>query len=61
MIEFKKISKLYCGKLVFDSLNLTLAPGSRTAIMGPSGCGKTTALMMLASLEVPDGGEIVGL
>lgn len=61
MIEFKNIKKLYGGKLVFDSLNLSLTPGSRTAIMGPSGCGKTTALMMLASLEVPDGGEIVGL
>ena len=61
MIEFKNIKKLYGGKPVFDSMNLSLAPGSRTAVMGPSGCGKTTALMMLASLEVPDGGEITGL
>ncbi len=61
MIKLENISKLYGGKPVFDSLNLTLEPGSRTAIMGPSGCGKTTALMMLASLESPDGGEITGL
>lgn len=61
MIKFENISKQYGGKLVFDSLNLTLEPGSRTAIMGPSGCGKTTALMMLAGLETQDGGKITGL
>lgn len=61
MIRFENVSKVFGGKLIFDSLNLTLAPGSRTAIMGPSGCGKTTALMMLAGLEVQDGGNISGL
>ena len=61
MIKLENVSKLYGGKPVFDSLNLTLAHGDRVAIMGPSGCGKTTALMMLAGLEVQDGGNISGL
>ena len=61
MIKYENVSKTFGGKLVFDSLELTLAPGSRTAIMGPSGCGKTTALMMLAGLETQDGGVIRGL
>ena len=61
MIKFENVSKSYGGKLIFDSLNLTLAPGSRTAIMGPSGCGKTTALMMLSGLEAQNGGKITGL
>ena len=61
MIKFENVSKMYGGKLIFDSLNLTLEPGSRTAIMGPSGCGKTTALMILAGLETQDGGDITGV
>ena len=61
MIKFVNVSKMYGGKLIFDSLNLTLEPGSRTAIMGPSGCGKTTALMILAGLETQDGGDITGV
>ncbi|MCS4270044.1 ABC-type Fe3+/spermidine/putrescine transport system ATPase subunit [Raoultella sp. BIGb0132] len=44
---------------MLDNLNLTVAPGSRTAIVGPSGSGKTTMLRILAGFETPDTGRIV--
>jgi iron(III) transport system ATP-binding protein len=59
MLELTSISKSFADALVLDNLNLTVAPGSRTAIVGPSGSGKTTLLRILAGFETPDAGRIV--
>jgi ABC-type Fe3+/spermidine/putrescine transport system ATPase subunit len=59
MLELTSISKSFADALVLDDLNLTVAPGSRTAIVGPSGSGKTTLLRILAGFETPDAGRIV--
>ena len=59
MLELSSISKSFADALVLDNLNLTVAPGSRTAIVGPSGSGKTTLLRILAGFETPDHGRIV--
>src|SRR4051812_5964849 len=50
----------YAGLPVIDSIDLTLQPGGRLAVVGPSGCGKSTLLSLLAGLERPDAGEITG-
>ena len=39
--------------------NLTLATGSRTAVMGPSGGGKSTLLSAIAGFLAPEGGHIL--
>ncbi|MXQ08333.1 ATP-binding cassette domain-containing protein [Alphaproteobacteria bacterium GH1-50] len=39
--------------------DLSLAPGSRTAIIGPSGGGKSTLLSLIAGFEMPDAGRIL--
>lgn len=59
MLELTSLSKSFADALVLDNLNLTVAPGSRTAIVGPSGSGKTTLLRILAGFETPDTGRIV--
>ena len=59
MLELTAISKSFADAQVLDSLNLSVAPGSRTAIVGPSGSGKTTLLRILAGFETPDTGRIV--
>lgn len=59
MLELSSISKSFAGERVLDGLHLTVAAGSRTAIVGPSGSGKTTLLRILAGFETPDSGRII--
>lgn len=42
-----------------DALDLTLEPGSFTALLGPSGCGKSTTLSMVAGLLAPTSGDVL--
>lgn len=44
---------------VLEATDLTLEPGSVTALVGPSGCGKSTLLRIIAGLEDPDAGGSV--
>ena len=39
-------------------MDLTAAPGEVTALVGPNGAGKTTLLLVLATLLVPDAGQV---
>jgi iron(III) transport system ATP-binding protein len=43
---------------VLTDLNLTVPPGSLTAILGSSGSGKTTLLRLLAGFDRPDRGSV---
>lgn len=55
------IWKTYGETTVLSDFSLTLAPGSRWALMAPSGTGKTTLLRLLLGLERPDRGQILGV
>jgi len=39
-------------------ISLHAAPGEVTALVGPNGAGKTTLMLVLATLLVPDGGQV---
>jgi lipoprotein-releasing system ATP-binding protein len=43
---------------VLQSVDLAVRDGQFVAIIGPSGCGKSTLLHLLATLDVPDAGEV---
>ncbi|WZO97833.1 ATP-binding cassette domain-containing protein [Isosphaeraceae bacterium EP7] len=59
MIELRRISKSYNGKVVLPPLDLTFATGKTTVLIGPSGCGKSTILRTIIGLVVPDEGTVV--
>ncbi len=46
------------GRVLFEGLDLTLAPGEFVAVMGESGVGKSTLLNLIAGLDQPDSGEV---
>ena len=46
---------------VLHRVHLPLPERGGVCLTGPSGCGKTTALRLLAGLEQPDEGRIVGM
>ena len=57
-VEMTNICKSFGEKVVLKDFNMTLEPGSKTAIMGPSGKGKTTIARIIAGLETPDSGTV---
>jgi ABC-2 type transport system ATP-binding protein len=57
-IEVQGVRRAFGDVLAVDSISLTAEPGEVTALIGPNGSGKTTLLLMLATLLVPDQGQI---
>lgn len=58
LVEATQIAKGHGGKTLFESLDLTLSPGSRVGLLGRNGCGKTTLIRTLFGKEKPDRGEV---
>ena len=46
------------ARLLLRDINLSLAPGTTTAVLGRSGSGKTTLLRMVNALLLPTSGEV---
>jgi iron(III) transport system ATP-binding protein len=57
-LEISGLHKRYGTVAALAGVDLSVASGSRTAIVGPSGCGKTTLLRLIAGFEAPDQGRI---
>lgn len=48
----------YGHRTLFDSLDLTVAPGDVVGVVGANGAGKTTLLKLLAGMDQPQAGTI---
>ncbi|WP_022668034.1 ABC transporter ATP-binding protein [Desulfospira joergensenii] len=64
-IELQKITKTYTDPqkgehVVLRDIAFSIEPGDFIVILGESGCGKTTLLNLLAGLEQPTSGTILG-
>ncbi|MBU2768599.1 ABC transporter ATP-binding protein [Acidithiobacillus ferrivorans] len=61
-LRFSQVSKSFArGKnrvSALSNLDLSLPPGSITALLGPDGAGKTTLLRLATGLLIPDSGEV---
>lgn len=61
MLQLKKVSKIYEGKVAYRALtdiDLDVESGEFVAIMGPSGSGKTTLLNIISTIDSPTTGEV---
>ncbi len=59
MMEARKVSKSFNGKMVLNQMSLTVARGETLVIIGRSGCGKSVFLKHLIGLMQPDSGSIM--
>jgi linearmycin/streptolysin S transport system ATP-binding protein len=58
IIELKKVVKRFGGRVAVDCVDLSVQDGEIFGLLGPNGAGKTTIISLLATLLVPDDGEI---
>ena len=57
-IEFKNVDFGYTENLLFEKVNLKVAPGEQVAIVGRTGAGKTTLVNLLMRFYEISGGKI---
>ena len=57
-ISLRNIAKHFGREVVFQNVDLTLASGSRTAILGPNGSGKSTLLQTIGGALILTDGTI---
>lgn len=55
-IDVKGLTKIYDGKTVVDSVDLSVKKGRICGFLGPNGSGKTTTIRMLCGLLSADSG-----
>ncbi|WP_330300169.1 amino acid ABC transporter ATP-binding protein [Streptomyces sp. NBC_00503] len=66
-VEVRGVHKWFGAQQVLDGVDLTVRPGSVTAVLGRSGSGKSTLLRVINHLEKPEaghvsvGGELIGV
>jgi ABC-2 type transport system ATP-binding protein len=58
MIEVKRLTKRYGGKVAVNDLSFAVEPGKVTGFLGPNGAGKTTTMRCILGLDYPDAGTI---
>ena len=58
MYQITGLTKKFGGKVILNSISLSVESHKTTVIIGPSGSGKTTLLRCMNLLEIPDSGRL---
>ncbi|TJV69775.1 MAG: ATP-binding cassette domain-containing protein [Mesorhizobium sp.] len=54
LIETKRLSKSFAGRVVLDQVDLRVRAGEIYGLIGPNGAGKSTLIKMLTMLLPPN-------
>src|SRR3990172_7544646 len=57
-VEVNGLVKRYGDRVAVNGVNLSILEGEIFGLLGPNGAGKTTTISILATLLIPDNGEI---
>ena len=58
VVEIRNLRKTFGKTVAVDGISLTLPAGKVFGFVGPNGAGKTTTLRIMATLDVPDSGDV---
>lgn len=58
LLRMEGVSAVRGGRLLFEGLDLALAPGEATVVAGPNGVGKSSLLRIAAGLLAPAAGKV---
>ncbi|WP_025676554.1 ABC transporter ATP-binding protein [Paenibacillus massiliensis] len=59
MLDVKKVSKAYDGRMRVKELDFSIQPGEIVGFLGPNGAGKTTTMRMITGYLYPTSGEVL--
>ncbi|MCA2980750.1 MAG: ABC transporter ATP-binding protein, partial [Myxococcaceae bacterium] len=59
LLEVRNLSRHYGALKAVDDVSFTLEAGTILGFIGPNGAGKSTTMRILATLDVPTGGEVL--
>jgi len=59
LLEVRSLSRRYGKVQAVDDLSFAVGHGRITGFVGPNGAGKTTTMRIAATLDVPDGGDVL--
>ncbi len=59
MFDVRNIAFTYCNKTVLQNVSFVVSPGETVSLVGDNGVGKTTLLKILATLLVPEAGQVL--
>lgn len=59
MLELRHVTRRYGRVRALDDVSFTLGKGESMALLGANGAGKSTLLRVAATLERPDGGDVL--
>ena len=60
LLEMTGVSKAYDEKVLFENIDITLAPKSRLGLLGRNGCGKSTLMKIMAAAAEEENGADSG-